>query len=104
VQLDGEVEKTQIRIGYINVLTCDNRLIFGTYNKQPQKSGEVNKTVVSLFEKFVIQLLKEENALWIIIKHSWLVEGQKLEGSWINKESLTELHFKDMQGPIVASG
>ena len=60
--LDKATEETRIGIGYVNVLTMNNKMLFGKYNERPLKDTETNKMLTS-FSKHGIQWNKEETAL-----------------------------------------
>jgi len=102
-RLDAAVEEARIGIGYINILTIPNNLIFARYNERPEKESETNKMVTS-FEHHGIQSLKEANALCLIVERSRLASGQTFDGQWTKEESLKEVQFNDTEGIVVASG
>jgi hypothetical protein len=102
-RLDAAVQEARIGIGYINVLTISNELLFGRYNERPEKDSETNKMVTS-FDLHGIQSLKEVNALCVIVKRSRLASGQTYEGQWMKEESLQEIQFNDRDGIVLASG
>jgi hypothetical protein len=103
VRLDKACLGARIGKGYINPLTIENDLVFGTYNDRPLHATQTNKMVVS-YETRGIQSLKEENALRIIVQRSRLVPGQTFEGEWLDKGTLTDVQFADTKPLILASG
>ena len=100
--LDQATEATRIGIGYVNLLSLKNRLLFGKYNERPLKDTETNKMLTS-FSKHGIQWNKEETALCVIIKRSRLVQ-EEYQGDWMSPESLSEVRFKDNDVLVLASG
>jgi hypothetical protein len=100
--LDKGMEEARIGIGYVNVLSIKNTLLFGKYNERPLKDSETNKMLTS-FSKHGIQWNKEETALCIMVKRSRLVE-KEYAGDWMSPEMLRKVTFNDNEGLVLASG
>jgi hypothetical protein len=100
--LDKATEEARMGIGFVNVLTMKNPLVFGKYNERPLKDTETNKMLTS-FSKHGIQWNKEETALCMIVKRSRLVQ-QEYAGDWMSPETLREVTFNDKEGLVLASG
>src|SRR6267154_2820114 len=103
LRLDKMCHSARIGHGYINALTIENELKFGTYNDRPEKATETNKMLTS-FEMRGIKSLKEENALRIVVKRDRLAADQTFDGDWLDKETLTEVKFQDKACLVLASG
>ncbi|KAG1729401.1 hypothetical protein EDB19DRAFT_1832442 [Suillus lakei] len=97
------IRTTQIGVGKLNILKIANKLKFGTYNEQPQKSTEVNKMITS-FEMNGHQWFKEENALAIIIKSNQICNIEDLQGEWDDADDLNEVEFVDEDVLLMVSG
>ncbi|KAJ8581915.1 hypothetical protein M405DRAFT_868274 [Rhizopogon salebrosus TDB-379] len=102
-RLDKAVENARIGIGFINVLTLSNELVFGKYNERREKGTETNKMVTS-FEMHGILSLKEDTALRMIVKPSRLSSEQTYKGQWTMEQTLQEIDFSDTEGLVLASG